>query len=73
MGAAACAAAPVSEAALQPLFAKLALPKELSAQLGGPVAICWYATSRLHTPLLVTRLRAVGANTDAQLAQAFEQ
>lgn len=73
MGAAACAAAPVSDTALQPLLEKLALPKELSARLGGPVAICWYAASRLHTPLLVTRLRGADANTDAQLAQAFGQ
>jgi uncharacterized protein YfaA (DUF2138 family) len=71
-GPAACAAAPVSEAALQPLFDKLALPKPLAARLGGPVAICWYASSRLHTPLLVTRLRE-GADIDTQLAQAFEQ
>lgn len=73
MGAAACAAAPLSEAALQPLFGKLALPQPLAQQLGGEVAICWYADSRLHTPLLVTRLRGSDANTDAQLGEVFER
>ncbi len=74
MGASACAAAPVSAAALQPLFDKLALPQALAARLDGPVALCWFATSRLHTPLLVTRLAAGDdATVDAQLGEVFER
>jgi uncharacterized protein YfaA (DUF2138 family) len=29
----------------------------LAEQLDGPAALCWYARSQLHTPLLVARLR----------------
>lgn len=76
MGAAACAAVPVAQEALQPLFERLIsnemLAPELSARLGGPVALCWYGKSRLHTPLLVTRMTGADlSGVDPQLGQTF--
>lgn len=77
MGPSACAAVPVSLDALKPLLDKLAgksvLPATLAARLDGAAAVCWYTTSRLHTPLLVGRLRAADGDADADLAAAFEQ
>lgn len=73
---AACVAVPVSQEALKAVLGKLSLaqsfPPSLAAQLGGPAALCWYADSRLHTPLLVTRLHAEKAD-DAALGEAFGQ
>jgi uncharacterized protein YfaA (DUF2138 family) len=31
---------------------------QVAAQLEGPAAVCWYARSQLHTPLLVARTKA---------------
>lgn len=43
--------------------------KALVAQFEGPAAICWYARSQLHTPLLVAQMKAsAGPETDATLA-----
>lgn len=77
MGASACAAVPLSSEALQPLFERLSgaelLPPELAARLGGPLALCWYGKSRLHTPLVVAGLVAGDdAALEAQLGQVFE-
>lgn len=77
MGPSACAAVPVSLDALKPLLERLAgasmLPATLAARLDGAAAVCWYAKSRLHTPLLVGRLRAADGDADADLGAAFEQ
>lgn len=77
MGASACTAVPLSRTALAPLFAELGtaelLPAELGKRLGGPLALCWYGSSRLHTPLLVTRLGEGPEDaSDLDLFQAFE-
>lgn len=38
--------------------------EQLARQFEGPVAVCWYANSRLHTPLFVAQLnKADGADT----------
>lgn len=76
MGASVCAAVPVAREALQPLLERLteqaSLAPELAAQLGGPVALCWYGKSRLHTPLLVTRLSGAGnPAATTQLGEVF--
>lgn len=77
IGAAVCAAVPVSEAALGSLFTRLgaaqAMPAELAAQLKGPAALCWYPESRLSTPLLVTTLATPAVEaTDGQLQSLFD-
>jgi len=77
MGASACAAAPLSADASAPLFARLSaadlLRSDLGAQLDQPLALCWYGSSRLHTPLLVTHLRDADGAADGALAQSFER
>lgn len=74
---AACVAVPVSHEALKAVLGKLSLaqsfPTALADQLGGPAALCWYADSRLHTPLLVTRLQGEAKADDAALGEAFGQ
>lgn len=42
----------------------------LSSLFSGPIGMCWYATSRLHTPLFVAELNAVD-NSDAILEKYF--
>jgi uncharacterized protein YfaA (DUF2138 family) len=76
MGASACAAAPISAKALAPVLAGFVRSKLLDAALvdalQGPIALCWYQNSRLHTPLIVTRIRAAGGGAlDAALANSF--
>ncbi len=39
------------------------------ATLDGPAAICWYARSQLHTPLLIARTRADAPAVDVALAR----
>lgn len=86
IGAAACAAVPISAEALQALLRAFerreALPEALVGRLGGPAAACWYPDSRLLSPLLISRLQApsAGAATgpgdpaalDAALSVAFQ-
>lgn len=43
---------------------------QLATQLEGPGVVCWYARSRLHTPLFVAQLRKV-EGADALLAAYF--
>ncbi len=45
--------------------------EKLVSNLDGPAAVCWYARSQMHTPLLVARLRA-GA-PPAAIDQGLEQ
>lgn len=80
-GASACVAAPVSTAALQPVLQQLTarqlLPAALVDRFGGSTALCWYRDSRLHSPLLVSRLQPAeaaptNAGIDHALGQAFE-
>lgn len=39
--------------------------EKLSAQLEGPGAVCWYAQSRLHTPLFIARLSSTNGSDEA--------
>lgn len=74
MGAGLCAAAPLAESAAQPLFERLSdvLAPELAARLKGPVALCWYGTSRMHTPLIVTQLDGTAdGSVDSALEGSF--
>jgi len=77
IGASACAAAPVSRPALAPLIERLVndatLAASLRGRIGGSSAACWYGRSRLHTPLLVTRVQDAGEGLDAALDAAFTQ
>jgi uncharacterized protein YfaA (DUF2138 family) len=40
-----------------------------TATLDGPAAVCWYARSQFHTPLVVARVKEPGPATDAALAR----
>lgn len=40
---------------------------ELADHLDGPAAICWYARSQLHTPILLAHLKGADADTTAAL------
>ncbi len=72
---AACVAVPADWTALQPVLAKLdgaaAVPvAPLSTMLSGPAAVCWYAKSKLHTPLFVAT-SAPNANPQALFEALF--
>lgn len=75
MGAGLCAAAPLASSATAPLFERLSpvLAPALAARLKGPVALCWYGKSRLHTPLVVSTLdgAADASELDAALGDSF--
>lgn len=76
MAASACVALPLAAEVpaklLQRLGASAAQQQQLSAQLQGPLALCWYPTSRLYTPLLVTRITSGDvAALDATLGSLF--
>lgn len=76
MAASACVALPLAAEmpakVLQRLGASAAQQQQLSAQLQGPLALCWYPTSRLYTPLLATRITSGDvAALDATLGSLF--
>lgn len=76
MGASACVALPVAPTVAARGLAKAVAVADaadsLAQQLGGAAGLCWYAGSRLHTPLLVGQLQApASAQTDEQLGQLF--
>lgn len=76
MGASACVALPVAPEVAGGVLATVAgeagVVGTLAQQLGGAAGLCWYADSRLHTPLLVGQLKApASAKTDEQLGQLF--
>jgi uncharacterized protein YfaA (DUF2138 family) len=50
--------------------ASRALWDRLAAGFDGPAAVCWYARSQLHTPVLVARLKPGFAPADADAALA---
>ncbi|MBB2495471.1 DUF2138 domain-containing protein [Aquipseudomonas ullengensis] len=77
MGASACVALPVAAAVPGRLLSKVGaeakVAAELGAQLSGTAGLCWYAESRLHSPLLVGTLKGeAGAQTDAELGKLFD-
>ncbi len=66
---AACFSLPADWSAMQPVLERLSKKSDaplvpLVAQLSGPVAACWYASSRLHTPVFVGT-RDKGASGEA--------
>ncbi|MDP3814217.1 DUF2138 domain-containing protein [Pseudomonas sp.] len=76
MGASACVALPVAAGMSERLLAKVGaeakVAAELSGQLSGTAGLCWYAESRLHSPLLVGTLKAAASpQTDAELGKLF--
>lgn len=62
MGASACVALPTAPDMAQRMMEKVGagaeVAKALSQRLSGAAGLCWYAESRLHTPLLVGQLKA---------------
>ncbi len=84
MGASACVAVPVAPGSAEKLLAKVGASEqaseELRKRLGNVAGLCWYADSRLHSPLLVTHLdeaatpeldQAIGGLFDGMIG-AFE-
>ena len=60
MGASACVALPLAAEQQQPLLVKLGaddkVAQALTGHMAGAAGLCWYADSRLYTPLLVASL-----------------
>ncbi|MEK1906912.1 MAG: DUF2138 domain-containing protein [Pseudomonas sp.] len=76
MGASACVALPVAPGMSERLLTKVGAEAQVATQLGGQLTgtagLCWYAESRLHTPLLVGTLKqAPGTQTDAEVGSLF--
>lgn len=69
----ACFTLPVDWAAMQPVLGRFnddTLAEQLPAQLSGPAAACWYADSRLHTPVFVAT-RGAGAQATQMFGDLF--
>lgn len=76
MGASACVALPLAAEQQQPLLVKLgaeeSVAKALTEHMAGAAGLCWYADSRLYTPLLVASLKDKdSAKLDADLGKLF--
>jgi len=76
MGASACVALPLAAEQQQPLLVKLGADeptaKALTGHMAGAAGLCWYADSRLYTPLLVASLSdSNSASLDADLGRLF--
>lgn len=73
MGASACVALPVAPGVPGKLLDRVGAGKEVAAELekrlNGSAGLCWYAESRLHSPLLVTQL---GEKVTPELDTAIE-
>ena len=72
-----CFALPVDWDTAGSLLPRLGMKKEeakgLIRAINGPVGVCWYPKSRLHTPLFVVPIsRALGPSETKFLAKAFE-
>jgi uncharacterized protein YfaA (DUF2138 family) len=64
------AAASASASASSPADASAgAAWDRFTATLDGPAAVCWYARSQFHTPLVVARVKEPGPATDLALAR----
>lgn len=75
MGASACVALPVTPGLygvmLERLGAEQKMAQAFSEHLSGAAGLCWYASSRLHSPLLVGQLSApASAELDDEPGQA---
>ncbi|NVZ65590.1 DUF2138 domain-containing protein [Pseudomonas gingeri] len=76
VGASACVALPVAAEQQKPLLVKLgadeATAQKLTEHMNGAAGLCWYADSRLYTPLLVASLDSkAGDALDADLGKLF--
>ncbi|NBF03303.1 DUF2138 family protein [Pseudomonas sp. Fl5BN2] len=76
MGASACVALPLAVEQQKPLLVKLGAEESVAATLtehmAGTAGLCWYADSRLYTPLLVASLKDQdSAKLDADLGKLF--
>ena len=76
MGASACVALPLAAEQQKPLLVKLgaeeSVAQTLTEHMAGAAGLCWYADSRLYTPLLVASLNDDdGAKLDANLGNLF--
>ncbi|WP_047533807.1 DUF2138 domain-containing protein [Pseudomonas sp. 11/12A] len=76
MGASACVALPLAAAQQRPLLVKLGAEEKvaqaLTEHMAGAAGLCWYADSRLYTPLLVAGLSDKdSARLDGDLGKLF--
>ncbi|RMQ47778.1 hypothetical protein ALQ04_04087 [Pseudomonas cichorii] len=76
MGASACVTLPLAAAQQKPLLVKLgaeeSVAQGLTEHIAGAAGLCWYAGSRLYTPLLVASLKPNSSATlDAELGSLF--
>jgi len=76
MGASACVALPLAAEQQQPLLVKLgadqATAQTLTEHMAGAAGLCWYADSRLYTPLLVASLKDQDSGKlDGELGKLF--
>ncbi|WP_237885599.1 DUF2138 domain-containing protein [Pseudomonas sp. PGPR40] len=76
MGASACVALPLAAEQQKPLLVKLgaeeSVAQALTEHMAGAAGLCWYAESRLYTPLLVASLNDDdSAKLDGDLGNLF--
>ncbi|WP_339479248.1 DUF2138 domain-containing protein [Pseudomonas fluorescens] len=76
LGASACVTLPVAAAPQKPLLLKLgaedAVAQTLTEHVAGAAGLCWYADSRLYTPLLVASLKDEDSSKlDGDLGKLF--
>ncbi|SIR57334.1 DUF2138 domain-containing protein [Pseudomonas sp. A214] len=75
MGASACVALPLAAEQQKPLLVKLGADdnaaQAMIEHMAGAAGLCWYADSRLYTPLLVANLNDDGGKLDADLGNLF--
>jgi uncharacterized protein YfaA (DUF2138 family) len=76
MGASACVALPLAAEQQKPLLVKLGaeenVAQALTEHMAGAAGLCWYADSRLYTPLLVASLNdRDSAKLDGDLGHLF--
>lgn len=76
MGASACVALPLAAEQQKPLLVRLgadeASAQTLTEHMAGAAGLCWYADSRLYTPLLVASLKDQDtAKLDGELGKLF--
>ncbi|UUT12107.1 DUF2138 domain-containing protein [Pseudomonas zeae] len=76
LGASACVTLPVAAKPQKPLLVKLGaeetVAQTLTAHVAGAAGLCWYADSRLYTPLLVASLKDEDSSKlDGDLGKLF--
>lgn len=76
LGASACVTLPVAAEPQKPLLVKLgadeAVAQKLTEHVAGAAGLCWYADSRLYTPLLVASLKDEDSSKlDGELGTLF--